>query len=61
MEDFLYFFIGLGTGRISVTEMVLKIKSVIKRIRSRWDLTACFMEKKKLTPPFKAKGNEKII
>lgn len=61
MEDFLYFFMGLGTGRIPVTEMVLEIKSVIKRISSRRDLTVCFMEKKKTMPPLKAKGNKEII
>lgn len=59
MEDSLYFFMGLGTGRIPVTEMVLEIKSVIKRIRSRRYLTVCFMEKKKPMRSLKAKGNKK--
>lgn len=61
MEGFLYFFMGLGTGRIPVTDMVLEIKSPIKIIRSRRDLTGCFMEKKKPIPPLKSKGNKKNI
>lgn len=59
MEDFLYIFMGLG--RIPVTQMVLEIKSVVKRIRSRRDLTVCFIEKKTTIPPLKAKGNKKTI
>lgn len=59
MEGFLYFFMGLGRGRIPVMEMVLEIKSVIKRIRSNRDLIDCFMEKKKPVLPLKAKGNKK--
>lgn len=39
--------------------MVLEIKSVIKIIISRRDLTGCFMEKKKPILLLKAKGNKK--